>query len=374
MKVDCPRGILHDAFAVASTVVPQRTTVPAIQNVKINAVKGKGKSGDLLELICTDLEFGLRYAVPGAKVEEAGTLVLPAAKVAGILRESRDDNVSIHADGNLGLIRTQGSTFKVVGIDPADFPDMPQFNDKAALDLSTDDLGEMIRLTAFAVSTEVVRYALTGQLLHLKGKEMRMVASDGKRLALAKGKAGKGKGKAKEVCVIIPPKTLGLLDKVITDDDETVSFNLDETQVRVRTSRAMLFSRLIEGKFPDYEAVIPKKNEKKAIFDRQELLSAVRRVALMAADQARAVKFQFSKGKLVLFTRSQDVGEATVEIPAEYTGGSVDIVFNPDYVVDYLKTVPQERVELHFQDRSTAGVFSSDKNYLYVLMPLTITL
>ncbi|MHC4608649.1 MAG: DNA polymerase III subunit beta [Planctomycetota bacterium] len=372
MKVSCARGVLHEAFSIASSVVPQRTTIPAIQNVRITATKGK--DGGTLELACTDLEFGLRFTVPNAKIVEEGTLVLPASRIAGILRESREDDIALESDGNLAHIRTPGSSFKVVGIDPADFPEMPEFEEKSAVEVGTKNLSEMIRLTAFSVSTEVVRYALTGQLLELKGKEMRMVATDGKRLAFARSESGGKRKGSKTLRVIIPTKTLNLLDRVLDPEDDTVRLNIDETQIRMKTPRALVFSRLIEGNFPDYEAVIPKDRDKTAVLDRADLLSAVRKASLMTTEQTRAVKFQFAKGKLVLFTRAQDVGEATVEIAAQYKGGATDVVFNPDYVVDYLKVLDDETVELRFKDRTSAGVFTAGKDYVYVLMPLTVTL
>ena len=357
MKVTCKRGILHDTLSTAATVVPQRTTIPAIMNVKITA--SKAKSGDTLEIASTDLEYGLRTTLPDVKVKEEGTLVLPAARIAGILRESNDDTITIDSKGNLAHIRTKDSSFKLVGADPADFPSIPSFDTKDAIEISTKDLSEMIRKTAFAVSSEVVRYALTGQLLEVDGKIVRMVSSDGKRLAFIRSRSsGKSSGK-KAIRVIVPSKTLGLLDRVLTNDDASVSLNVDDTQLRIQTSRALIFSRLIEGNFPDYEAVIPTDRDKKAVLDREELLSAVRKVSLLTTDKTRAVKFQFEKNLLRLFTRTQDVGEATVELGADYTGKSFDTVYNPDYVVDYLKAVNDEKVEFHFRDKTTAGVFRS---------------
>jgi DNA polymerase-3 subunit beta len=372
MKVKCSRAQLDEAFAIASTVVPQRTTIPAITNVKLTATRDK--AGGTLELACTDFEFGLRFTIPAAEVKEEGTLVLPAARMSGIVRVSGDETISIESDGNLAHIRMPDASFKVVGIDPADFPTIPTFEDKAAIKVSTEDLGAMIRKTQFAVSTEVVRYALTGQLFEVKGKELRMVASDGKRLAYIKSRsAGKQEGQ-KDVRVIVPTKTMNLLDKVLHEEDEHVALNVEDTQIRLKTSRALIFSRLIEGHFPDYEAVVPSGLDKKLTLAREPFMAAVRKVALMTSEKSRAVKFNVEKGKLVLFTRTQDVGEAKVEVPLDYKGEDLDIVFNPDYVADYLKVVTDEMVELHLKDKTSAGVFKAGKDYVYVLMPLTVNL
>jgi DNA polymerase-3 subunit beta len=371
MKVKCARGPLHEAFQLALTVVPQRSTIPAVTNVKL-AATGSGKTG-VLELSCTDLEFGLKFRIPTIEVKEEGTVVLPATRMSGILREAGDADVVLDSDGTLAHVRAGGASFKIVGIDAADFPAVPGFEEKGALQVDTKDLGEMIRRTQFAVSSEVVRYALTGQLFEIHGKELRMVASDGKRLAYIKSR-GAGKGEAKNIRVIVPTKTMSLLDRILTDEDEAVSILVEETQIRMKTSRAMIFSRLIDGNFPDYEAVIPSDRDKKVVLEREPFHAAVRKASLMTTDKTRAVKFTFAKGKLTLFTRTQDVGEANVEVPVDYRGEDIDVTFNPDYVVDYLKVVPDESVELHLKDRASAGVFKSGKDYVYVLMPLTVNL
>ncbi len=372
MKVKCSRGQLAEAFTIASSVVPLRTTIPAITSVKLTATKEK--AGGTLELACTDMEFGLKLTLPATEVKEEGTLVLPAARMSGLLREAADQDIGIDSDGNIAHIRLPDASFKIVGLDPADFPTIPTFDDRAALKVDAGDLGTMIRKTQFAVSTEVVRYALTGQLLEVKGKDIRMVASDGKRLAYIKSRSsGKNEGQ-KDVRVIVPTKTMNLLDKVLTDEDAFVSLNVEETQVRLKTRKAVIFSRLIEGHFPDYEAVVPANLDKKLVIPRDLLHAAVRKVSLMTTDKTRAVKFSISKGKMTLFTRTQDVGEARVELPLDYKGEEIEMVFNPDYVADYLKVVGEETVELHLKDKGSAGVFRTGKDYVYVLMPLTVSM
>lgn len=372
MKVKCSRGQLSEAFSIASMVVPQRTTIPAITSVRLTATREK--SGGTLELAATDLEHGVKLTLPASEVKEEGTLVLPAGRMSGILRESTDGDITLESDGNGAHLRLSDAVFKVVGIDPADFPTIPTFDEKSAVRVSTDDLATMIRRTQFAVSTEVVRYALTGQLFEVKGKDVRMVASDGKRMAYIRSRSsGKGDGQ-KDVRVIVPTKTMNLLDKVLGEEDDQVALNVEETQVKLKTKRALIFSRLIEGHFPDYEAVVPSNTDKKVTIPREPLHAAVRKASLMTADKTRAVKFTFAKGRLTLFTRAADVGEVKVELPIDYKGEEVEIIFNPDYVADYLKVVGDETVELHLKDKTAAGVFRAGKDYVYVLMPLTVNL
>jgi DNA polymerase-3 subunit beta len=373
MKLKCSRAALSEAFAVASAVVPVRTTIPAVMNVKLTAAR-EAKGAGTLEVTATDLEFGIRYAVGGVEVKEEGTLVLPAARMAGILREVTDADITIDSDGNLAHIKTTDANFKVVGADPVDFPAIPQFEDKGSVKVETADLGEMIRKTQFAVSSEVVRFALTGQLLEIKGKDVRMVASDGKRLAYIKSRSTSKAEGQKDLRVIVPPKTLNLLDRVLTEEDESVALQVEETQVKLRTQKATIFSRLIDGNFPDYEAVIPNDRDKKVVMNREALFGAVRKVALMTTDKTRAAKFIIGKGKLRVFARSQDVGEASVELAIDYKGEELEIVFNPDFIIDYLKVVTEPEVELHLKDKTSAGVFRAGRDYQYVLMPLTVNL
>lgn len=373
MKFECARKELHDVLTVVAGVVPSRTAIPALANVLVEARPGKGKQPGSLRISATDLEMSISLSVQDVKVEREGALALPAARVAGILRESTDDKVRVEADGNLAGVRTGGGRYKLVGLDAADFPSLPRYDAPREIEVAAADLKHMIGLTEFAVSAESVMYALTGILLEVReGKELRLVASDGKRLAYARSKGvGKNSGK---LSVIVPTKALKLLDRLLSERDEVVWIFAppEENAVQLRTARGVITSRLIEGKFPDYQTVIPKDRDKKVVMDTEALMAAVRRTALMSADTARAVRMTFSKGKCVLFTRNADIGEARNETSAEYAGESFEIIFNPEFIVDYLKVIDQPTVELHLKDPATACVFKSGKDYTYVLMPLQI--
>jgi DNA polymerase III subunit beta len=367
MKVECSRAKLAEAFSIASMVVPHQTSIPMLANVRLTASKGTG--GPSLELACTDLEFGLRLSVPASEVSEEGVLVLPAGRMGGILRESGDDQVAVDSAGHVASVRLDGAAFKLVGADPADFPEIPDFDEAAAASVPSEDLGEMIRRTRFAVANDNVRYTLTGQLFEVKGGELRMAASDGKRLAYVKGSAGGGNGRHRDIRVVVPVKAMDLLEKVLGEDDDRVGLNVDETRIRMRTKRAVVFSRLIEGMFPDYEAVVPKSPDKTLTASRAALLAAVRNAALMTTDRTRAVKLILAPGgKCALLARTQDVGEARVEFQGDYKGEPVEIVLNPDY----LKAVTAPTVEARLVSRTGPAVFRAGKDYVYVVMPLSI--
>lgn len=368
MKIRVAPGLLNDALGIAATVSPARATLPALSCVRLTAKSGKTPE---LEVAATDLEVGIKLRVPLVECKQDGTLVVPAAKFAAIVREVRDADFEINSDGPLGTLKTSDGRFKLVGLDAADFPKIPDFDASKAIHIKSASIQDMISKTEYAVSLETVRYALTGQLLEMRDGELRMVASDGKRLSYVKSPADAAKG-AKAIKVIVPTKTTSLLVKALTPEDDTVGIELTENSIRFGTQTAMISSRLIDGTFPDYEAVIPKANDKKISIERETLLSGLRRASLMAQDKARAVKLSFSDGKVTLFARSQELGEASVEVPIEYQGESFDIVFNPDYIVDYLKSLNEEKVHLWLRDRTSAGLFKAADSYVYILMPLAI--
>jgi DNA polymerase-3 subunit beta len=375
MKFECARRDLHEALTVAAAVVPVRTAIPALANVLVQARPGKGKQPGTLKVSATDMELSVELTVAEARVEAEGALALPAARLAGILRESAEETVRLEADGHLADVRAGSGRYKLVGLEAADFPSLPRFEGAKETEVAAPELQRMIRLTEFAVSTESVMVALTGLLLELhEGKELRLVASDGKRLAYARSREVAKNGA--RLSVLVPPKALKLLDRLLTPADELAWIYAppEENAVQLRTVRGLITSRLIEGKFPDYENVIPKDRDKKAVVEAAALAAAVRRTALMAADAARAVRLGFAKGKCVLFTRSADVGEARTETAAEFAGEPFEIIFNPDFLLDYLKVVDGASVEMHMKDPGGACVFGGGGDYTYVLMPLQVQL
>jgi DNA polymerase-3 subunit beta len=365
MKIRVAPAVLNNALGIASSIAPARATLPALSCVRLTA------KGSELEVSATDLEVGIKMRLPLIECKQDGVLVVPAARFAAIVREVRDADFELTSDGPLGLLRTSDGRFKLVGMDPTDFPQIPDFEKSRAVGIKAEAIRDMIQKTDFAVSLETVRYALTGQLLEIRGDELRMVASDGKRLSYVRQPAQVGPN-AKQIKVIVPTKTTSLLSKTLTPEDASVGVELTENSIRFGTRASVISSRLIDGTFPDYEAVIPKANDKKIAVEREAFLSALRRTSLVAQEKARAVKLSFSSGKVTLFSRSQEIGEASVEVAADYAGEAFDVVFNPDYIIDYLKSLSETQVQMWLRDRTSAGLFRTTDDYQYVLMPLAI--
>lgn len=370
MKIQCSGLHFAEALGIASMIAPSRGTIPILQNIKIVADK------DTVHLYATDLDVMLHYKVGNVEVLQQGAVTLPALRTTSIFREMEKDTVSMEVDGQAAKISGKNSEFKVLGIDPAEFPEFPASKSEASFfEIPKEDFIDMINKTAFAVSLESThKYALSGVLMEVKGNELRMVGSDGKRLALCRKKLP-GKDKNKDsIRVIAPPKSLRLIEKIVLKDEKTVKCLLEENQLKIQTQNAEIVSKLIEGSFPDYDAVIPKDNDIKLTLKTGEFHNCIRQASLMTnPEQGKAVKIQLSKNRMTLFTRVQDVGESTVEMPpVSYNKAEFSVVFNPDYVVDALRAAGTEEITLELKDSQTAGIIKAGKDFTYLVMPLAV--
>ncbi len=363
MKLTCDTKLLADSLALVGSVVPARSPKPVLANVKLVA------KGDSLELMATDLEVGIRRTISGVEVSEAGEVLLPAAAAANIVREATAKDVSLSTEDKTCTISYTGATYDLPCDEPADFPEMPGFNEKNAVTVVAGDFRTMIERTRFAVAREQARYALNGILFALKGETLRLVATDGRRLALTKGKAKNKAGVTAQP--IIPTKAMDLLDKLMTRPDEKVKIEVGENQVVAQTAAGMVCSRLVEGHFPDYEEVIPKDCDKTLTIGSTKLHSAVRRAALITTEESGSVRFSLKKGSLLLTTKTLEGRRATIEAEgAEYDGEPLDISFNPSFFTDMLKVMGDEEVTVSFRDTTSAAVAKGGKDYVYVVMPV----
>lgn len=368
MKVVCNKNQLFKAFQIVSPIVPAKSSMPVLQNIKLTT------DDKTLFLSATDLEVGIQYPI-SAEIKEKGTILIPNSKLGGILRETPDEHITIEGAGGTANIKTKSSKYKIMCMDTAEYPDFPAFNEKKSISISASGLKEMVSKTTFATSQEMTRYALTGLLLEIRKKELRMITSDGKRLAYIKRRSEQDV--ETDIKVIVSPKSLNLLERIIEEEEQTLRIETDETQFKVLIPQKdqkgiVLFSRLIEGTFPDYESVIPSDSDKKIEIVSGELLSAMRQVALVTTDKFKATQITLEKDKMTLLTRTQDVGEATVELPIKYSGEAFKITFNPEFFIDFLRIVGEDTITLGLKDKTSPAVIKQGKDYTYIVMPLTI--
>jgi DNA polymerase-3 subunit beta len=366
MKMICNRGALLEALSVAGTVVATRTPKPSLQCVKLSAPE---KS---LTVMATDLEVAIRYIDHQVQIDEPGEALVPADKMRDIVRESVDDTLSIEIAGDNAIIKGQDSNFKIFTQNVAEFPPVPDFEGEPQFQIAGGHLKQLIGQTLFAAAKESSRYAFNGVLVNVKGKKISLVATDGRRLAMAKGdlvsdNTGKDGAKA-----IIPAKALTLIDKLVDDPEEAVGFQIKENQILVHTSSATLTSSLVEGQFPPFEDVIPKDCDKKMTASTADFLAKIRLASLLTTEESKGVRLTFSKKGLVLSSRSPESGEATVNFPCKYEGSDVEIGFNPTFLIEALRVVDSDDITLELTAPNRPGLLKGGPDFLYVIMPVNL--
>src|SRR5437868_2422140 len=345
-------------------IVERKNTIPILANVLMEA------KGDEVRFLATDLEVALRSKC-AATVSKPGALTLPAKKFYEIVKSLPDTDIRIAVDKNGVKVAADRFDSRMQTLPREDFPTLPDVTGLANAALPRAALREMVGKTQFAITGEDTRFFLNGAKFVLKPDSLTLVATDGHRLALVE--VTHAVGVSTEVGVILPKKTLLELGKLLSEGEGDITFESGENHLFFEVAGRVLISRMIDGQFPAYERVIPKGNDKAVEFDRERLTNAVKRVALLANERSRSVKFQIDAGEVTVTSNSSEFGEAKEVIPVEYAGPSVTICFNAQYVLDFLSVAETEVVVLLFKDEMSQAVMkpvdASGYDYTYVLMP-----
>ena len=369
MKALCNREGLLAAFGMVGGVVPSRSPKPILQNIKLVADPDEGSI-----VMATDLEVGVRYRVLGVKVDQAGSAVLPTSRMGSILRTSTDEELAIETEGDSLIVRGLHAEFTLPSDDPSLFPEVPDFAAASYHAVAAADLKKLIRRTIFATDVESTRYALGGVLIELSDDTITMVGTDGRRLARMSAPAEAENGAvAPTGSPVVPVKALKLIERNLDDDDPPVHLAIQSgTAVLVRTERAIIYSRLVEGRFPRYQDVFPSSVEVKIPMEVGPLRSVVEQASIVTSEESRGVDFRFSDGLLRLSSQAADVGRSHVELPIAYEGKDIEITFDPRYLTDALRTLDEQAsITAELIDHKNAAVFKTDDGYTYVVMPLT---
>jgi DNA polymerase-3 subunit beta len=268
-------------------------------------------------------------------------------------------------------ITSRESVFKVLCLPKEDYPQVPEPRFEKNIILPLQKIKEMIECVYCAITQEQ-RYYLNGALMIIKGDTIELVSTDGHRLAYTKTKI-EGLKVDDEIKAIVSKKTLSELRKF---EDETLEFDFDDNNLFFKVQYRTLISRIIEGKFPNYDAVIPKENPNTLTLAREEIADAIRRVSLLSTERSKGVKLFIDKNELKLFSSNPEIGEARDKISIEYQGDKLEIGFNSQYILDFLNTVSSEQVHLELKDENSAILMkpaeAGDTTYFYVLMPMKI--
>ena len=374
MKFKINRDHFANGLAQVLNVVGSKATMPILSNVLIEAEK------DQISLTTTNLDLGIRCKIK-AEVKETGSVTLPVKRLAGIVRELPNVDVSFDGSPNHQVKLTSGgSTFRIMGIGKEEFPPLPEFGEEKAYSLEQGELVTMLKSVAYAQSTDETRYILNGVYFNFKDGKLSLVATDGRRLALT--------AKEMEVpaasagAIILPAKTVGELTRLL-DKGEKVKINFNERRAafQIATDKdssglidhVYLYSKVVEGNYPNYQQVIPKETHQRIKLERELFLQCVHRAALVCSEKANSVKIKLSSNLLELSAQSPDFGEAHESMAISYSGPDLQVAFNPAFVMDPLRALSKDEVFFEVKDEVSPGVFKTLENFVCVIMPVRLS-
>jgi len=370
MEFTVSRSDLVKELNLSQGVVEKKTTIPILSNVLVEA------DGERIQLTATDLELGIRSSCP-AKVKKAGAGTIPAKRLLDYVRLLPDGDVQVKiADNHWANLTCGRSKTRIAGMSRESFPELPEMPAVLA-EIPIGVLAEMISKTIFAISNEESRFTLSGALLVLRKGGIVMVATDGHRLAMVES-SGELPGITGAYRALLPRKAMMELQKMAGDSDPAaiVQFSGDENHLFFKLGERLLLSRKLTGNFPDFERVLPKEHPNSVVLNREELRAAIERVSQFSDERSRAIRVRVGDGEIKVHSSVSDTGESEDSLPVEYKGAAVEIGFNAQYMVDFLRAVNGDQVSFLFKDAHSAGELqpAGDKNgnYRYVIMPMRI--
>jgi DNA polymerase-3 subunit beta len=365
MKIVCSKAELNRVISLAQSAASTKNVLPVLTNLLFEA------GDDGLTVTGTDLEIGLRVKLK-VEVAQKGSATLPAKKLAEIVRSLEDGDVEITVkDGTKGEIKGGRANIRLVGVPAEDFPNFPGYRKEKSVTLPAKVLGDMIKRTGFSVSQDETRYILQGALLLSNGRTARLVTTDGHRLSTMEQPLANASGES--VQAVIPAKALGELSRVLPGDDTPVTAYFADNHIFFELGELTLFSRLLDGQFPNYEQVIPKKNEHTLIAEVAPLLAVVNRMSLQAGDKGNSIKFHLGEDGLKVTAATADLGEGDESLDVDYAGQAMTVAFNAKYLMDVLKNLGAERLDMKLSTPLSPTLITpvgAENGARYVVMPM----
>ena len=371
MQFVITRNVLQKELALVQGIVERKNTIPVLANILIESA---GENS--IRISGTDLDVTIRCDADAEEIKSQGAICVQARKLFDIARLLPDAAVSFRKEENEWVtVECDRSKFRLPGISKDTFPELPGFK-STPLKLPASLLKLLIERTIFAITQEEGRYTLSGAKFELDKQGIKMVTTDGHRLAfVATNEIGK-EMPDESLDVLVPRKTLAELTKLTSDFDGDINLGADENHVYFQVGSRLLISRLLSGQFPNYEMVMPKNNDQTAVFDTVALNQAIRRVALMADDRSHAVRFHLSKEQLLISSQNAEEGEARETVETDFAGEETEIGFNAQYLLDFLNVVGSEKVGFEFKDGNSQAqlrpVSEEKHDYRYVVMPMRL--
>lgn len=363
MKFKIVRSKFIEGLKSVQGIVAGKGSLPVLNNVRLEAL------GKELTLTTTDLDISIRTTVE-CEVEEQGVSTLPVKLLFNSISKAAEGIVEVDIDAKERASIVAGSAkFKLAGLPESEFPRLPEDEDTYAYTIPQATLKEMLRKVSYAASQDDTRRTLKGVLMSFKDEKLTMVATDGRRLALVENEIEFPKDAERDI--ILPSKTVQELMRSLNGEEET-SVKVQKSQIAFKVGSVMIYSKLIDDQYPNYKQVIPSETIEKIAVDRQLLLDALDRASVMTMDEAHSTKLIFSEGKLTVTSAASDIGEAKDEVPIKYAGETIEIIFNPSYVMDPLKAIDDDEVTINLNNGHSPAVIKCSVPFLYVLMPLRI--
>jgi DNA polymerase III subunit beta len=369
MKLTITREQLQEGLVAVAASIPAKTTLPILSNILLEATR------DGIRLSGTDLDIAVSTVV-SASVDQEGAITLPARKLVEIVRELPNAAIRLTAAGEQRVtIECGRSKFRLLGLPREEFPAFPGVKFDGGWKAASQDLQKLISHFAFAASTEESRPILNGVLWELRPDRMRMVATNGHRLARMDIPASPAAA-SEQAELIVPPKALEQIRRLFGSDEE-VEIARSENHLGFRSATTQVFTRLIEGPYPNYEQVIPRENDKAATADKAALTAALRRMSIVASDQTHRIRMAFANGSCKLSVQTPDLGEAQEELGVSYEGDPLEIGFNAAYLLEILKYIPTDEVRMTFKAPERAATcepvgWDDPASYLTLVMPLRL--
>ena len=374
MKFKINRDHFANGLAQVLNVVGSKATMPILSNVLIEAEK------DQISLTTTNLDLGIRCKIK-AEVKETGSVTMPVKRLAGIVRELPNVDVSVDASPNHQVKLTSGgSNFRIMGIGKDEFPPLPEFGDEKSFTLEQGELTSMLKSVAYAQSSDETRYILNGVYFNFKDGKLTLVATDGRRLAHISKEMDVPADTAG--AIILPAKTVGELLRLLDKGEKLkINFNDRRAAFQIGTDKdgsglidsIYLYSKVVEGNYPNYQQVIPKETHQRIKLERELFLQCVHRAALVCSEKANSVKIKLTSNLLEITAQSPDFGEAHESMAIGYSGPELQVAFNPQFVMDPLRALTKDEVFFEVKDEVSPGVFKTIESFICVIMPVRLS-
>ena len=364
MKIKFVRSTFIESLKSVQNIVAGKGSLPILQNVLIEC------SGNEATLTTTDLDISI-MAKCVCEVEESGKTTLPVKLLFNAITKVNEGEVKLEVDANeRASIIAGNAQYKIAGMSEKEFPRLPQDADAFVYTLEKQIFKEMLRKVSYAASQDDTRRTLKGVLMSFKDLKLTMVATDGRRLAMIEEEVEFPKDAEKDI--VLPSKAVAELQRSLNGAG-TLSVIVRKSQICFKFDGLTIYSKLIDDAYPNYRQVIPKDTAEHIAVDRQLLLDALERASVMTMDEAHSTKLIFESGKLTVMSAASDIGEAKDVVAIKYAGETIDIMFNPSYVMDPLKAIDEDEVTVNLNDGHSPAVITCSSKFLYVLMPLRIS-